>query len=839
MSTPNVGAGAPRVNPVLLPIIHAGKRLRAGIPAKPKADAIIRKALAKHGATNVNALKPEQFGEVLFDLRFGLAQHLATIGPIFPVIPEIKRPALKEWEKQATQDPAAIRQWVRRFPNCNWGISLNVVDVDSAVKPGNKRSGLDTFSELTLERGDPDTYHVATPSKGEHFYVADELPNGTNTLGEGIDSRRAGKGYVVAAGSHVTLSEKEHIAVTGFYRAMNDKAIVSIPWLAERAGNYTPSSERGDTIENPEPLIDPELLAECLAGLDASAFRDQNAWFKLMCSCHHATAGQSFPEFYDWCLSDTGYTGRTDNIEDRWNSLHVHESGDLNLYSTSGLIECLRAAGRGDLVAKVISVADGFAADPPERTEADEERDADREQAKRAAREAAEAMRSRPKGQRERRFSLAEICEQWVWIAPLKRFINRDDPGYALDKEAFNDRFFYIRGDYSSPTRLLFSRTEDTIRKLKGMVYRPNEGEFTADGYWNGWRPSLVISKPGDTTLFDEHMTYLFPKEAERDLLLNWWAGVLQHPETKPRHQLMLIGPHQGSGKTFIPRMMRELLGAPNCQALTQDILTNGFTGWAMRTKFVWIEEIRDLTDSKGATAKLHTWASESTITINQKNLPTFVMDQVIAFMAMSNKRDAIAPDNSDRRYLVLYTDAKPHPEGRSYYDRLYGVNGIGGVLHTPELQSAVLHKLLSRPLGTYSIEGPAPFTAAKQAMIDASASEWTQWMLEHSGEAPLSLRAVTQDEVIEAMPKRLQNRAGVDRAVRAALRERFSGMPWPQQIRPYGRAGDKLRVWVIGDAGKAARTLKTADVQRMYCEDHDRARAQAEASEADDLGED
>ncbi len=221
----------------------------------------------------------------------------------------------------------------------------------------------------------------------------------------------------------------------------------------------------------------------------------------------------------------------------------------------------------------------------------------------------------------------------------------------------------------------------------------------------------------------------------------------------------------------------------------------------------------------RATTNKLHPWASEKTITINQKNLPTFRMDQVIAFLLMSNKDDPLALDVGDRRYLMVRTEAGAHPDGRRYYDRLHGVNGVGGVLGDAEALGAIYWELLRRDLGGYSIEGPAPFTKAKRETIDASANEWTRWMIEHSGSYPMNSRVVALKDRIQAMPSRL-HRSGCDKAIGEALRERFGGISWPHQIQPDGRRGDKIRVWLLGETAKAATGLASGDVLRMYRED-------------------
>jgi hypothetical protein len=365
MSATKKGVDGKAVNPKLAPISHACDRLYAAVFEQVKAKAIIRSTLAKRAVSHINKLKPEHYDGFLLDLRFALAEHLATIGAILPVIAKTKRPAIKEWEKKATQDPIIIREWARRFPDCNWGIGdKNVGDVDSAIKPGNTQSGLKTFTLLVLVHGEPDTLIAVTPTGGEHIYITDELPNGTNTLGIGIDSRAARKGYVLAPGSYVVENPAEKVGETGFYKWKNDRPISSVPWLKELAGNYTPSPERGDEVNDPEPGISNELLAECLGVLDPVKFRDQEKWFRLMCSCHDATAGAGFPEFDDFSHRDNEYGGDNSDIETRWNSLHVHTAGDLKMASDGGLIESLREAGRDDLVAKCVGASDF--PEPPE-----------------------------------------------------------------------------------------------------------------------------------------------------------------------------------------------------------------------------------------------------------------------------------------------------------------------------------------------------------------------------------------------------------------------------------------------------------------------------------------
>lgn len=121
--------------------------------------------------------------------------------PVFPLKPGTKVPATQRGFKDATTDPAAIRDWWRRTPQANVGIPTGVVfdvlDVD--FKHGVWQRWL-TLRESTHM---PTAHGLAiTASGGLHVLL---LPtgagNGTNIFDQpGLDYRGKG-GYVVVAPS--------------------------------------------------------------------------------------------------------------------------------------------------------------------------------------------------------------------------------------------------------------------------------------------------------------------------------------------------------------------------------------------------------------------------------------------------------------------------------------------------------------------------------------------------------------------------------------------------------------------------------------------------------------
>ncbi|MFY1687689.1 bifunctional DNA primase/polymerase [Plantactinospora sp. WMMB782] len=147
------------------------------------------------------------------DLLNTARAHAARGWHVFPLRPDDKRPAVRDWEGRATTDPARIERCWTAGP---YGIGiacgpsgLVVVDLDVAKDDDpTGRTGLDTFGDLADDRhaGIEATYTVRTGRGGVHLYYlhpdGPELRNTAGTLGRLVDTRAHG-GYVVAAGSTV------------------------------------------------------------------------------------------------------------------------------------------------------------------------------------------------------------------------------------------------------------------------------------------------------------------------------------------------------------------------------------------------------------------------------------------------------------------------------------------------------------------------------------------------------------------------------------------------------------------------------------------------------------
>lgn len=131
--------------------------------------------------------------------------YAASDWPVFPLLPNTKRPATEHGLKDASTDPDTIRAWWTRWPGANIGIALppDLLGVDIDVKDVD---GHATMAELAAPHGGiPETLTVETTTGGWHLYFKkppEVRVKNRAGIRPGIDVRAQG-GYLVAPPSSI------------------------------------------------------------------------------------------------------------------------------------------------------------------------------------------------------------------------------------------------------------------------------------------------------------------------------------------------------------------------------------------------------------------------------------------------------------------------------------------------------------------------------------------------------------------------------------------------------------------------------------------------------------
>ena len=118
---------------------------------------------------------PNKLREVTDPLQAALIY--AGIGlAVVPIMPGTKRPPMKSWQEEATQDAETIRNWWSRWPHAGVGVvtgekcgGLVVIDLDEHPEDG--RHGVELLRSWEMENGRlPETWTATTGSGGRHLF---------------------------------------------------------------------------------------------------------------------------------------------------------------------------------------------------------------------------------------------------------------------------------------------------------------------------------------------------------------------------------------------------------------------------------------------------------------------------------------------------------------------------------------------------------------------------------------------------------------------------------------------------------------------------------------------
>jgi hypothetical protein len=150
-------------------------------------------------------IKPTSLTEPDPDRLLNAALRRAAAGhPVFPCVPDGKRPLTTHGLLDASTDPDQIRTWWKRTPTANLAVptgtaSYDVLDVD--IRPAG--SGYPAFNRL-IRVGilDGHSHVILTPSGGMHAYFTGTAQPSSRLPKELLDFKASG-GYVLAPPSVV------------------------------------------------------------------------------------------------------------------------------------------------------------------------------------------------------------------------------------------------------------------------------------------------------------------------------------------------------------------------------------------------------------------------------------------------------------------------------------------------------------------------------------------------------------------------------------------------------------------------------------------------------------
>lgn len=280
--------------------------------------------------------------------------------------------------------------------------------------------------------------------------------------------------------------------------------------------------------------------------------------------------------------------------------------------------------------------------------------------------------------------------------------------------------------------------------EAESLTYEPGKSRMVEDNpdrpkfnTWPGWG---IEPKRGSVKPFLTLVDHLFTgaDEKTRDWFLNWCAYPLQYPGTKLFTAVVLYGLKHGTGKSFLGYTLGRIYGK-NFTEITGADLHSAFNEWAECKQLVLADDVLGSNQRRDADL-LKKMLTQQELRVNQKFVPSYVVQDCLNFFFTSNHPDAFFLEDDDRRFFIHEITVGPLPE-EFYVDYELWLAGDGS--------SYLFDWFLRRDVEDFNPRAPALRTRAKAEMITDGRSDLGEWVERLKN---------TPDDVLRVGTKRLRS---------------------------------------------------------------------------------
>jgi hypothetical protein len=301
---------------------------------------------------------------------------------------------------------------------------------------------------------------------------------------------------------------------------------------------------------------------------------------------------------------------------------------------------------------------------------------------------------------------------------------------HEVSRQSFNAIFRHVacnsihgkRPKIEAGTCFDENRQAKGARILKGVTYAAGESILCSrDGivYGNRWRNARPVPVAGNVKPWLDHVERMIPDAKERAHVLNVMAFKVQHPEKKINHAV-LHGGNPGSGKDTMWTPFFYAIGGNalrNVSLVRNEEVTSQW-GYALETEVLVINELRQ-SEAKDRRALENTLkpliaAPPEFLMVQRKGLAPYDLVNRLQVIAFSNERVAINLPSDDRRWFVIWSDAKRMTDAEG--EAIWAWLESGG-------KSAVAAWLHQRDVSAFAPGATPMLTEAKAIMVEAGMS--------------------------------------------------------------------------------------------------------------------
>ena len=340
---------------------------------------------------------------------------------------------------------------------------------------------------------------------------------------------------------------------------------------------------------------------------------------------------------------------------------------------------------------------------------------------------------------------------------------------------------------------------DEDRKTAQGVRYDPSKPFFFQDEnhgrlWWVNefYMPEFTAAISGDTSIFYDHMDYLFPIKREREWFTDWIAFNLQHPYRRCKVTPLHVSVAHGTGRGWLVELIGKLLGQWNCTKTKMSTLcgegnSGAFTDFLDKSLFCAVEEVREGGKRYAVSDKTRDLLTENYLEVNVKHGSKRTQPVFTNFFFMSNHPDALVLTGQDRRINVF-----SGPKGardRHYYLRLYEWLETDGI-------AALHHELMARDLSDFDWQHSMS-TPARTQMISNNQTETEALFHELLQDPPFP--AMTFTQIVREMTKLSEKEAfetNIDEGQLTKLLQHHTRQA--DRIMVGGRGGKAVRPWVL-----------------------------------------
>ncbi len=322
--------------------------------------------------------------------------------------------------------------------------------------------------------------------------------------------------------------------------------------------------------------------------------------------------------------------------------------------------------------------------------------------------------------------------KSWVFCVKPKVFINILKPQSLFTEEEFNDNVRSV-SDVKKTSDLLINKATS---KVDCLMYDPgkppgiyNWGTSSKDSTikFNTHVPPNIEPRDGDDKPWVEYLAHMFPDPDDRHEVMRWVATMIARPDIKINYAMLLISEQQGVGKsTLASFVLAPLVGYNNVSYPEETtIVDSRFTTWQVRKRLAIVNEIY-AGHSYKAYNRLKGVITEPTVTVEEKYIANYEVENYCHIFACSNDERAIKFALDDRRWLVPKVTEKKWPVAN--WDRLHLFFRYGG-LHI--IRKWADDFLAADPAHVISRGEGAPMTRRKKNVYETMLSDGERLVLD------------------------------------------------------------------------------------------------------------